>query len=68
MNEIDLLIEVIVKREKTKGYSDTEARVFALGYLASFVQRNFIDAAPKAKQKHLRMDVMERIAIVAGDL
>jgi hypothetical protein len=68
MNEIDLLIEVIVKREKAHGFTDTEARVFALGYLASFVQRNFIDAAPKAKQKHLRMDVMERIAIVAGDL
>lgn len=68
MTEMDLLIEVLVKREKTKGYSDTEARVFALGYLASFVQRHFIDAAPKARQKHLRMDIMERIGIVAGDL
>jgi len=66
--EIDLLIEVVVKREKAKGYSDTDARVFALGYLASFVQKHFIDNAPKAKQKLLRADVLERIAIVAGDL
>jgi hypothetical protein len=66
--EIDLLIEVIVKREKAKGYTDTDARVFALGYLASFVQKHFIDNAPKAKQKLLRADVLERIAIVAGDL
>jgi hypothetical protein len=66
--EIDLLIEVVVKREKAKGYSDTEARVFALGYLSSFCQKHFIDSAPKARQKHIRMDVLERIACVAGDL
>jgi hypothetical protein len=66
--EIDLLIEVVVKREKAKGYSDTEARIFALGYLSSFCQKHFIDAAPKARQKHIRMDVLERIACVAGDL
>ena len=27
-----------------------------------------IDNAPKARQKHIRMDVLERIACVAGDL
>jgi hypothetical protein len=66
--EIDLLIEVVVKREKAKGYSDTDARVFALGYLSAFVQKHFIDNAPKAKQKNLRADVLERVAVITGDL
>lgn len=66
--EMNLLIEVLVKREKAKGVSDTDARVFALGYLASFVQTHFIDRAPKARQKHIRMDVLERVAIITGDL
>lgn len=67
-SDMDLLIEVIVKREKAKGVSDTDARVFALGYISSFVQSHFIDSAPKVRQKNIKLDILQRVAIIAGDI
>ena len=66
--EMQMLVDIIVKREMSKGLSDTDARVFALGYLTSFVQRNLIDTTPKARRKLMQADILERISIVAGDI
>jgi hypothetical protein len=66
--EMQMLIDVIVKREMSKGLSDTDARVFALGYLGSYVQNNLINQVPKARRKLLKADINERITIIAGDI
>jgi len=66
--EMEMLIDVIVKREMSKGLSDTDARIFALGYLGSYVQHNLINPVPKARRKLLRADILERISIIAGDI
>jgi hypothetical protein len=66
--EMEMLIDVIVKREKSKGLSDTDARIFALGYLGSYVQHNLINQVPKARRKLLKADINERITIIAGDI
>jgi hypothetical protein len=67
-SEMQMLIDIIVKRETAKGLSDTDARVFALGYLGSYVQRSIIEQVPKARRKLLRADILERISIIAGDI
>jgi hypothetical protein len=66
--EMQMLVDVIVKREVSLGLPESEARIFALGYLVSFVQRNLIDSTPKARRKLMQADILERISIIAGDL
>lgn len=66
--EMQMLIDIIVKREISKGLSDTDARVFALGYLGSYVQHNLINKVPKARRKLLQADILERVSIIAGDI
>ena len=67
-SEMQMLIDIIVKRETAKGLSDTDARIFALGYLGSYVQHNLINQVPKARRKLLQADILERISIIAGDI
>jgi hypothetical protein len=66
--EMQMLVDIIVKREMSKGLSDTDARIFALGYLGSYVQHNLINQVPKARRKLLQADILERISIIAGDI
>ena len=68
ISEMRLLVEVLVKREMATGATETDARIMALGYITSFVQRNLIDRAPKESQKMMRESILERISIVTGDL
>jgi len=66
--EMDLLAEVLVKREMATGASETDAKCFALGYLVSFVQKNLIDRSSEGRRQLIRAEVLERVSIVTGDL
>jgi hypothetical protein len=68
ISEMRLLVEVLVKREMATGATETDARLMALGYITSFVQRNLINPASKESQKMMRESILERISIVTGDL
>jgi hypothetical protein len=66
--EMQKLVDVIVNREMANGLPESEARIFALGYIVLFVQRNLIDVTPKARRQVMQANILERISIITGDL
>ena len=67
MVDIDELVKAVVDRQMAKGKTGSEARVYALGYLVSYVNHNLIDTAPAARQKLVAAQMAQRVAYIQGE-
>jgi hypothetical protein len=67
MIDIDDLVKAVVARQMAKGETSSDARVYALGYLVSYVNRNLIDTAPAARQKLIAAQMAQRVADIQGE-
>ena len=66
MVDIDELVKAVVNRQMAKGKTCSEAHLFALGYLVSYVNHNLIDTAPAARQKLVAAQMAQRVAEIQG--
>jgi len=67
MIDIDDLVKAVVNRQMAKGSTSSEAYMFALGYLVSYVNHNLIDTAPAARQKLIASHMAQRVADIQGE-
>jgi len=67
MVDIDELVKAVVDRQMAKGKTSSDAHVYALGYLVSYVNHNLIDTAPAARQKLIAAQMAQRVADIQGE-
>jgi hypothetical protein len=65
MNEFELLVKAIVKRQMARdGVTHLDAQAFAVGYLSAFVSDNLIDRAKPKERKRMQKEILDRLDTV----
>jgi len=65
MNEFELLVKAVVKRQMARdGATHLDAQAFAVGYLSAFVSNNLIDRAKPAERKRMQKEILDRLDTV----
>ena len=68
MNALEMLVKAIVKRQIHKyGDTQTEAKIFALGYLTEFVNDKLIDKCNEKEKNRIREEILMRLSVVLDD-
>jgi len=68
MNEFELLVKAVVKRQMAReGASHLDAQAFTVGYLAAFVSNNLIDRAKPAERKRMQKEILDRLDTVISN-
>lgn len=67
MININDLVKAVVVKQLAEGLSYSEAHIYALSYLVSYVNHNLIDTAPAARQKLIAAQMAQRVADIQGE-
>jgi hypothetical protein len=68
MNEFELLVKAIVKRQMARdGATHLDAQAFTVGYMSAFVNSVLIERAKPAERKRMQKEIMDRLATVISN-